>query len=71
MCGANPCDKPNCTWSEAWKKECWLRHIAKQPADWRANHYADFEKKHGKPATAELKRKVGEAWKKSQQPSLL
>ena len=71
MCGANPCDKLNCTWSETFREECWFRHIARKPAEWRANHYAGFEKKHGKPATAELKLKVGEAWKTLQQPSLL
>ena len=70
MCGPAPCDKPNCTWSESYREACWLRHIAKQPAEWRAKHYAEFEKKHGKPATAELKRKVGEVWR-SQQASLL
>lgn len=71
MCGANPCDKPNCTWSEAWKAECEARHVASKPAEWRRNFYAEVLKKRGPKALEELKRKVGEAWKKSQQPSLL
>lgn len=70
MCGPSPCEKPNCTWSEAFREECLLRHIGKQPGAWRASYYAEHQKKHGPAATSELKRKVGEAWKKSQQSDL-
>lgn len=71
MCGAAPCDKPNCTWSEPWKLECEARLVAKMPAEWRKDFYTEVEKKRGKQALDDLKLRVGQAWKKSQQPSLL
>lgn len=72
MCGANPCSKPNCSWSEAWKAECEARMLASKPADWRREFYVEVEKKRGPAALADLKKRVGEAWKKNQQqPSLL
>lgn len=71
MCGEKPCDKPNCTWSPEWKAECEARMVAKMPAEWRRDFYIEVEKKRGKTALADLKKRVGEAWKKNQQPSLL
>jgi|JI10StandDraft_1071094.scaffolds.fasta_scaffold2818457_2 hypothetical protein len=72
MCGANPCDKPNCTWSREHLQACEARMVAKMPAEWRRDFYAEVLQKRGPAALAELKKRVGEAWKKNQQqPSLL
>lgn len=71
MCGPRPCDKPNCSWSEHFKAECEARQVAKMPAEWRKSFYLEVEKQRGKAALEDLKTRVGQAWKQSQQPSLL
>ena len=71
MCGKAPCDRQNCTRSREHLKDCEARLVMTWPAEKRATFYAEVLKKRGPEATAELKQRVGEAWKKSQQPSLL
>lgn len=50
---------------------CEARHVMRWPREKRANYYEDVLKKRGPAALAELKRRVGAAWKTNQQPSLL
>ena len=71
MCGASSCDKPNCTWSLANLQQCEARYVARQPAEWRRDFYIEVGKKRGPEALNDLKIRVGTAWKKTQQPSLL
>lgn len=63
MCGANPCNKPNCTWSRDHLQACEARMVAKMPAEWRRDFYAEVLQKRGPAALAELKKRVGEAWR--------
>lgn len=71
MCGSAPCTKPNCTWSRQHLEACEAKTLMKWPAEKRAAYYAEVEKKRGRQALEELKRRVGQAWKINQQPSLL
>lgn len=67
MCGANPCDKPNCTWSIAYLQACEARWVMRQPAEWRANYYQLVEKHRGKKALDELKGRVKFEWSRAQE----
>ena len=72
MCGRAPCDKPNCTWSEAWRAECEAREVMRWSREKRAEYYADVKKLRGEAAAQELIKNVREQWTISQrQPSLL
>lgn len=71
MCGRSPCDKPNCTWSRAHLVACEARGVMTWPKETRAEFYELVQKHRGPAALAELKQGVSQAWKASQQPSLL
>lgn len=65
MCGRASCDKPNCTWSEAWRAECEARWAMRLPREKRAAYYEDVKKKRGEESLSKLIEDVREQWKKS------
>ena len=71
MCGAKPCDKPNCTWGEKHRKECEAREVMRWDRVKRSDYYADVKKRRGEVALKELIEEVKKQWNVSQQPSLL
>jgi len=66
MCGSRPCARPDCTWSQHHLQACEARHVASQPYAWRNDYYEIVGKKRGAQALAELKQRVGQAWKAAQ-----
>lgn len=72
MCGAKPCDKSNCTWSEKHRRECEARTVLRWSREKRTEHYAGVKKQRGEEAAQELIKEVKQQWAISQrQPSLL
>ena len=66
MCGAKPCDKPNCTWGEKHRQECEAREVMRWSREKRAEYYGDVMKRRGEAAAQELIKNVREQWQKSQ-----
>ena len=62
MCGRAPCDKPDCTWSEAWRFECECRHVLSMSKDRRADWYKGVQKARGEESMERLKNGVKELW---------
>jgi hypothetical protein len=72
MCGAKPCDKPNCTWGEKHRKECEARTVMRWEREKRTAYYADVKKRRGEAEAQELIKEAKVQWIISQrQPSLL
>ena len=72
MCGARPCDKPNCTWGDQHRKECEAREVMRWSREKRTEYYSDVKKRRGDAALKELIEEVKKQWTISQrQPSLL
>jgi len=73
MCGTQPCDKPNCSWGETYRRECEARTVMQWDRESRTAYYADVRKKRGEAAAQDLLTEVKRQWNISQQqqPSLL
>ncbi|OQA32199.1 MAG: hypothetical protein BWY57_02136 [Betaproteobacteria bacterium ADurb.Bin341] len=71
MCGQSPCDKPNCTWGEKYRKECEAREVMSWDRVKRSEYYADVKKRRGEAAVQELIEEVKKQWNANQQPFLL
>lgn len=67
MCGAAPCDKPMCTWSEAWRFECEARDVMGKPSDARQAYYRDVLKHRGQAGRQRLVDEVNRQWAKVSQ----
>lgn len=66
MCGREPCDRPNCTWTEAHRRECEARTVARLQTETRIAYHADVKKKRGEAAAQQLIKDVREQWNKQQ-----
>lgn len=75
MCGANPCNRPNCSWSSSFLKACEARWVMQMPREKRGEFYELVRKMRGEQALSDLKERVKNEWKNNQknnqQPSLL
>ena len=54
MCGLKPCDKPDCTWSEAHRALCEAMTVAEWSRDKRSAYYKDVDLKRGRKAATDL-----------------
>ena len=54
MCGPRPCDKPDCTWSEAHRALCEAKTVAEWIRDKRSAYYKDVDLKRGRKAATDL-----------------
>lgn len=68
MCGQSPCDKPDCTWSEAHRARCEARTVMRWPKQERSKYYGMVAEKRGRSAAQRLMADVSEEWK-ARQPS--
>ena len=66
MCGPKPCDKPDCTWSEAHRARCEARTVMRWPEMERKAYYVMVAEKRGEEAARKLTLDVSEAWRTSQ-----
>ena len=71
MCGKAPCDKPNCSWSEDYRRQCEARTVMRWDKVRRTDYYAKVTALRGQESAQQLKDEVNRQWKLSQQPSLL
>ncbi len=67
MCGAAPCSKPLCNWSEAWRFECEARDVMQKPSDVRHAYYRDVLKHRGQAERQRLVEEVNRQWAKFSQ----
>ena len=65
MCGADPCDKPDCTHSEQHRAACEARTVMRWPRAQRQDYYGRVKKARGEKAARELAQNVSEQWSKS------
>lgn len=63
MCGADPCDKPDCTHSEQHRAECEARTVMRWPRAQRQDYYDKVKRARGEKAAKELAAAVSEQWK--------
>ncbi len=63
MCGRSPCQKPNCTWSEAHRAACEAREVMRWPSEQRKAHYAKVKQLRGDAALAALIADVNREWR--------
>jgi hypothetical protein len=66
MCGKAPCDKPDCTWGEKYRKECEARVVMRWKKDRRQAYYQKVAKTRGKAAARALIAAVRQEWKKGE-----
>ena len=62
MCGANPCEKKSCTWSETHRIECEARSLIRRPSDERKAFYAQVMRLRGQQALNALRAEVNRQW---------
>lgn len=62
MCGRQPCDKVDCTWSEKFRFECEARDLMEKPFDVRQAYYKDVIKRRGEAAQQKLIKEVNSQW---------
>ena len=67
MCGRQPCDKEDCTWSETFRFECEARDMMQKPFDVRQAYYKDVLKRRGEAAQQRLIKEVNRQWALSKQ----
>jgi hypothetical protein len=65
MCGPKPCDKPDCTWSEAHRARCEARTVMRWPNSERKRYYGMVAEKRGSDAARQLVADVSTEWKRS------
>ena len=63
MCGHHPCDKQDCTHSEAHRAACEARTVMRWPRSARQDYYARVSRARGEKAAKELAAAVSEQWK--------
>lgn len=66
MCGASPCDKPGCTWKEAFRATCEAKTVVEWPKLKRDRYYQEVKARRGEEAARKLIEGVREAWKNKQ-----
>jgi len=66
MCGALPCDKPDCTHSEAHRAACEARTVMRWPRSRRQDFYALVKKVRGEQAARELSQNVSDEYRRAQ-----
>ncbi|MDR3158601.1 MAG: hypothetical protein LBU11_06250 [Zoogloeaceae bacterium] len=65
MRGMSPCDKPECTWSEAHRALCEARSVCRMAdIEKRREYLALVEKHRGKEAADQLREAVKKEWEK-------
>lgn len=64
MCGALPCDKPDCTHGDAHRAACEARTVMKWPKHQRQAYYGMVGKSRGALAAAKLSAEVSAEWRK-------
>jgi hypothetical protein len=69
MCGHQPCEKPDCTWTEKHRAECEARLVMLWDKPTRLAYYADVKKKRGEAAAQQLIEETKRQWR-SQEPEL-
>lgn len=62
MCGRQPCERDDCTWSEAFRFQCEAREVMRKPFDVRQAYYKDVLKMRGEPAQKKLINEVNQQW---------
>lgn len=62
MCGMTKCDKPDCTWSENYRRECEARLVMQWSREKRNEHYAAVKTRRGDVAVSELISEVNRQW---------
>lgn len=64
MCGTKRCKKPDCTWSEKFRRECEARCVcAMQNRKLRLEYIRDIKRIRGERAAQELMDEVHRQWK--------
>jgi hypothetical protein len=58
VCGKNPCDKPDCTWSEKHRRECEARMVMRWSKQRRIEYYALVRRHRGDLAATQLLEEV-------------
>ena len=58
MCGSDPCEKPNCTWSESFRAKCEAKHLAGMGEIEREAQYARVLKHRGQVEVNRIKRNI-------------
>ena len=64
MCGPKPCDKPDCTWSEAHRARCEARTVMRWPEIERKAYYGMVAEKRGRDAARQLVADVSTEWRR-------
>ena len=65
MCGHNPCDKPTCSWSEDYRRQCEARTVMRWDRIKRTEYYADVKKRRGEAAAQDSIRAQAEHIRRS------
>jgi hypothetical protein len=65
MCGASPCDKPDCTHSERHRAACEARTVMRWPKGMRQEFYGLVKRKRGEEAAKALAADVSTEYRKS------
>ena len=66
MCGAKPCDSPNCTWGERHRAACEARTVMHWPKEQRERYYREVLARRGQAAMKKLIEDVRMEWKNRQ-----
>ncbi len=67
MCGKAPCEKPDCTWGELFRRQCEARWVIRQPKAGRTEYYALVKKHRGEGALKTLIEEVNAQWRQQTQ----
>ena len=63
MCGQLPCDKPDCTWGELYRRQCEGRMVMQMADARRVAYLEGVEKKRGKDAADLLLEDARNEWR--------
>jgi hypothetical protein len=64
MCGADPCEKPDCTHGEQHRAACEARTVMRWPKHERLSFYGMVRRNRGESAARELLANVSAEWKR-------
>lgn len=59
MCGPAPCDKPDCTWGEAFRAKTEIKYVQKLTSDECDDYLKEVSRHRGPEAAAQLRSAAG------------